>query len=684
MVMKMRIILGEFQKLIYQKSLFIIAVCLIIANACVLVLKSGNSKYDTARYKKFFEQTRGMNTQQVCEYIDSQIEMSFGGVYNYPTSFLYTMKEQAHSVNDYDKYLAMIDSQQSSMAILFADKNSFSYRNIQKTPPAYKSVQEVVPTFDISQGIELALNSPISDAIGIFLVFFFTANIMLKDKECGIIRYFYPLKGGRAKYLGAKIAVSLSVALLIALVIFIENILIGQQIYGLGDLSRAIQSVSGFISCNINLSVGGYLILFLTFKALSYLCFCAFFILICCMCKSNISLYITSLAIITAQVSSYVLISKYSTLGIFRYWNIVNFTQTNEIFSDYRNVNFFGYPISLKISATAIMLGIIVVFSIISIVIFSKYHIRSYKRYKINLPQFKSKVHSRFYYTAYKSLIIRKGIVLMLLIAVITVMSCAMFRRVYNNTDIYYENYTTQLSSQSFEKAKEFIAEKKEHYEQVELKLQTELDKNEPNIFTIGVLSSEINDKEAVLMIQNRANDMEENDCNSSIFYDSGYVRILGIEDKLPNFAFAFVFCIYSALLISPQIVSERNTHRLIFSSQSGKRQYIHDNVIYTLLQAFFTVFILTVPYTSVLLKSYGVQSLDAPIQSVSAMAQFPLDISVWQTLLLAFVARLLLCCAISLAMLKISHISKNNFSATLINLAVFALPIFVAFLLIA
>lgn len=136
MVMKMRIILGEFQKLIYQKSLFIIAVCLIIANACVLVLKSGNSKYDTALYKKFFEQTKGMNTQQVCEYIDSQIEMSFGGVYNYPTSFLYTMKEQAHSVNDYDKYLAMIDSQQSSMTILFADKNSFSYRNIQKTPPA--------------------------------------------------------------------------------------------------------------------------------------------------------------------------------------------------------------------------------------------------------------------------------------------------------------------------------------------------------------------------------------------------------------------------------------------------------------------------------------------------------------------------------------------------------------------
>ena len=94
----MRIILGELQKLLHRKSMFIIAVCLIFANGCILALKSANSENDPALYKAFFEQTQGMSTQQVCEYIDSQIEMSFSGTYTYPTSFLYTMKEQAENV----------------------------------------------------------------------------------------------------------------------------------------------------------------------------------------------------------------------------------------------------------------------------------------------------------------------------------------------------------------------------------------------------------------------------------------------------------------------------------------------------------------------------------------------------------------------------------------------------------
>lgn len=84
-----------------------------------------------------------------------------------------------------------------------------------------------------------------------------------------------------------------------------------------------------------------------------------------------------------------------------------------------------------------------------------------------------------------------------------------------------------------------------------------------------------------------------------------------------------------------------------------------------------------------IILKNYGTQRLDAPIQSVSAMAQFPFDISVLQTLLLAFVVRLLLCCAVSLAMLKVSQVSKSNFSAVMVNLAVFALPILVALLVV-
>ena len=64
-------------------------------------------------------------------------------------------------------------------------------------------------------------------------------------------------------------------------------------------------------------------------------------------------------------------------------------------------------------------------------------------------------------------------------------------------------------------------------------------------------------------------------------------------------------------------------------------------------------------------------------------MAQFPFDVSVLQTLLLAFVVRLLLCCAVSLTMLKVSQVSKSSFSAVMINLAVFALPTLVALLVV-
>lgn len=182
------------------------------------------------------------------------------------------------------------------------------------------------------------------------------------------------------------------------------------QVYGLGDLSRPIQSLGGFIGCNLKISVLEYLLLYVIFKFAAVFTIGAVLSLIAVNTKNTVSFYGISAVILAIEGLTFSLIHPLSKFSIFRYINLISFTRGNDIFCNFKNINFWGYPVPLIPTS----IGAIVVISLICVILaawmYSAKRNLEYKKIGIKLGFGKSeKIHSRPYYTLYKSMIMQKG-----------------------------------------------------------------------------------------------------------------------------------------------------------------------------------------------------------------------------------------------------------------------------------
>lgn len=671
----MRVLIHECRKLLNRQILWVIALCLLLANGCLVFLKTGDRMISPDLYRSFFSEISDMTLSETQMFIETELENTMNETNRYPAMFLYSMKEQAETVAGYSDYLEMISAQKNSMSTLFNAPGTFSYRNIQKTPDAYENVRTVSPIFDVSEGIELALDSPVTDVIAIFLVFFFTVNIMLKDRESGCIRLLFTFRHGRIPLFLNQLSLAVGIAIMTTLLFFGENLLIGSMTYGLGDLSRPIQSVNGYISCNLSLSVVQYLGLFLVEKTAAYVLLTVFFGLVCCFAKNNLVVYGVTGGFLSVSMLTYKLIPETSPLSLFHYWNPILFTQSNEIFSGYKNVNLFGFPVSLKISVMILLLTGIIFFTSLGAFLFAKLKNKDYRTYSLPLPKFQNRVHGRWYYTLHKSLVLRKGMLLIGLLCIVIIGMQVSFSHPYSNEEIQYYNFTTDLEGRTYDDAVQFVEGKLAHYAEVEEEIAVEQQLETPNAYRISVLTFELNDRRAVLRLQKRLDAMAASDCENDIFYDTGYERLFGFDGGSADILYVIILTLFLGMLLSPQIVSDRKMQKIIHSTRTGRRYYLQDNLLFGGFSGVFASVLLSVPYAVQMLQSYGTQGLFEPIQSIGGLTQFPVEVSVLTFLLLILFWRVLAAVLCSFAMLGISALSKNTMTAIMINLAVFTLP---------
>ena len=159
--------------------------------------------------------------------------------------------EQLKAVGTYHQYLQSIDDTAATMTAvsIFADPNSFAYRNILKTPSAYDRVRSVQPVFAPSNGVLLVAQNIPSDILMLFIIFTAVTVIFYKDRESGITGLIKPLRYGRTRLALTKTATVFTVCLFTEGIIFLMNLWIGSVRYGLGDLSRPVQSLAGYLGC---------------------------------------------------------------------------------------------------------------------------------------------------------------------------------------------------------------------------------------------------------------------------------------------------------------------------------------------------------------------------------------------------------------------------------------------------
>lgn len=683
----MRILFCEWKKLLSFRIFWIMLVCLLAINGYIQIDRVKDRYYTPSAYRLFFFEIKNMSLDEIQNYLNDIMRKQNAGEYSaYPMYLIYDMLELSKECQGYPQYLNSIVEQSDNMTSVFiwGGTDTFSYRNIQKTPSAYKSITVRELPLAPSFGLENTFTSPITDCMGIFLVFLAVYAIMLKDSEYGLMPLLYAMPNGRQQLFLKKFIIAAIGACLIALLLFGENLIIGGCLYGLGDLNRPIQSVFGLYSCNLNVSVGEYLILFFLTKMVSYILFASVFSLICIFAKNNIAVYGISAAFCGISFLLYCFISEVSVLNLLHFLNPVQLTQVNEILGTYRNINLFEYPFSLKASSLVLFIFVFAASLGTAATVSAKSRNVQYRTISLRLfHRKKLKVHSRFFYVCWRTLILQKGIVLLFAAIFASGIMSASFARPYSNDDIYYENFTSQYQGKITQQTIDFISEKELHYAQVQQQIEELQRKENVNTYKINLLSSELTDRHALERFKARTEAIKSREKDGELFYDTGYERLFGIDSNNEDLLIILMMMLFLVFLLSPFAASDKKNgmKRILFSTKCGKSGYYKDLILFSILCGAFVSVLFTMPYIWNILNRYGTQGITAPIQSIKAFAGLDYSISVGGMILLMLAVRTVSAAAEAVLISIISSCCRSIMTAYIANFGIFALPPILALL---
>ncbi len=682
----MRILRYEWKKLCGFRLLWILLLVLLCINGYVQISAANERGYTPKEYRSALHYVQKLKPERRMPYIEKQMNAPFAGergIYEY---MVYAeLQDSVSRVTGYADYLEGIDTQAANTAGLsiWGGTGTFSYRNIQKTPPAYSCMKNVTLQLDAEPGLEDALQHPVTDFLCIFLLFLTVSCIMLKDREQGMTPLLYSMPAGRGTLIANKLLLITFCTAGIFLLLYGENLLIGAKMYGLGDLSRPIQSVGSFYECNLPISAGTYLALFSAMKFAAYLVFSMVFAAICAAARNNLTVYAVSGGFCGVSFLLYRFIPALSGWSILHSLNPVQLVRVNEIIGTYRNINLFGYPFSLKISAL-IAAGVFLTTAVCTAsVIFIRRRNHQYRNVLFRFLKRKQRVHGQMYYVCFRSLVLQKGIVPVIAVIFAAAVFSSGFIRSMNSEEIYYEKFTTEQAGAVTDETFRFIIEKQVGYVKLEKEIRTLEQSGEASSFQIAQLWEKMNDRGAFERFRARYNAIRKSKADGQMFYDSGYARLFGLDGNADDLIINLCILLFLCLLLSPFASQDRKTDmvKILYATAAGKRGYRKKLLIYSAVCGIAVSLIFHVPYILHILQKYGTQGLSAPLQSMTEFSQSSPVRSVRTEIAVLFLVRTVSAAVTAMLISLLSGCCKSQITAYIANISVFVLPAALALL---
>ena len=624
--------------------------------------------------------------------------------YLYSEQLLYEKaRDDVGRIVNYPQFLSDIESHAKQMLSVsfFAKPGTFAYRNIQNTPDAYTHLKGTSLSFYPSEGVLLATSSGVIDLFCVLIILILCTVLILQEKEKGLLSLVRPTKNGRGVLLGAKVAAVFLWTAIITALLCISNIVAGAAIYGLGDLSRLIQSVEGFTGSVLKISVLEYLVLFVISKVMSQLVLAAVILLFSVIARNIIFVYGAIIALGGIELALYASISPTSVFSPLKYWNLVSLTQTNGLYREYLNINLLGYPINLAFSSLVVALILLVFFCTASIWIFSKQRNLIWSSGKISaaigrINPFGRKISvSLIYHEAYKIFITHKALLVLCLLALFQWYSYHDVTAPYDSGDQHYKAYVTQMEGPVTAKTLNAISLESDRYNEIfrrqsELAGQYQSGEIEERAFYAmqQPIQSELASYNAFTRIKQQVQYIkqliETRDIRGWIVYDTGYKKLFGANgDYSGDLGQGIILALILTICIAPVFASEytKGTINLISPTLFGRRETMFYRGVLCVLIAITAACAVFLPNLITTLRLYGTSGLSAPLQSIQELSNFPLHLSIGGYLVLLYVIRLLASIAITFAMLGLSVLCRNVVAAMAAGLVIFVLPCAVSLL---
>lgn len=567
--------------------------------------------------------------------------------------FAYQFEYQTNYQSHIDSILE--NGRDLSSKKLFADKDSFSYKSIQKSTEDFSKNRNInlSPVNDLP--VSAVLNYSIGDFILILLCVFLAITFM-SEKNVNLLAN--TCKCGRTKLKLRQLPILILFSFFCALLIYISEILIALKIYNAPlNLLAAIQSSDMFADCILQISFLQLFAMQILFKVLiAVMLALAMWLLIS---LSGNSILVSGIAgiVVAVELLLYKNISAQSNLSFLKTVNIFSLFDYKSI-TEYNLISLFSVPVRADAVIWCIILFLTFITGL-SVVLHAKhnYPIKSPKKafaffYVLTnkLSVLYTRLQSVFYagrYESYKIMHINKGIFVVIAFIAVIGFSFNTNPLVFSSTEAFlndfYEAHGGELNEEVYASIDKMQAELEDVAAEFNLKSEQ---------YSNGEISLEEYElaraKNAAYDTQRKAVDeLTQQTERIAALADKGITPVLINEIGYNNLFFhqsnqpEILLLLCAVTILFSSVFSIEKTSNMItlnHCSKNGRKQLYFKKTLTVIPKTF----VLTaISYFSLIAQNrylYKLEHLNADIHNLQCLQDVGLDLSIAEYIILNFV----------------------------------------------
>lgn len=259
-----------------------------------------------------------------------------------------TLRSTKRHVTGYADYLAGVQAQAKRMAasgVFGKDKNSFTYRNIQKTAKDFRSLDGIQVEFGGNRALETWIGFRGGDVLYLLAILVLVLSFF-EDKRSGLLPLVRACPKGRRTLALERLGILLLASFALTLLLCLLPLVLAFFLYGGTDtLGHTVQSVEDFRTCTLHFTVSQWIGLYLLVKLLcGFLLGLLFWFVLSFLSQMQLA-WLVLLGILGVEYAAWALIAPQMAISVFHYVNLFAYVFPAETLSAYGNMNFFGWPV---------------------------------------------------------------------------------------------------------------------------------------------------------------------------------------------------------------------------------------------------------------------------------------------------------------------------------------------------
>ena len=589
-------------------------------------------------------------------------------------------------VNEYDTvagYTDFLDSVQtkanqlSGISIFQNDETGYDLKNIEVTAAVYAGLDETAIDYYPQKGLYTAISYAFTDLILLASMLVLALLLVRQERDSGLLSLVRSLPAGRLQTALAKLgAFALSLLAVLAL-LYGVNLVYCAASFGLGPLTRTIQSVPALMRCTMQITVGEYLLRFLLAKWAGAFVMGLWVMLAALVARRAAAGWAAALIGPLMMFGIRAAIPATSRLNVIKYANLASLLQTNELLGNYRNLYWFGSPIGLPlVEWTAAVLYSGVLASSFCWVFARVQLLSAVKRGFLLGLRHKTRATSIYKEEARKLLLLNGAVIALASFIGFSVYQGITAESYIGADEIYYAYYMRHISGPFTQKSRAWLEEQGEEFGPM-LETQQHIASGQTSPDTIVAYSS-LQQKFSVYLkvIQQNINSYLKEHPGAWLVYESGYKELFGFTGQA-DVQDALLAGLACAICFSGLFAMERRggMETILCVTPLGRKRTVRAKLAVSAGVAAAIAVSSCLPHLIQVLRDYGLPALLAPAMSISEFESLPSFVTLSDVLLFWLFCRVVACFCMCTITLTLGRAFGNLLPALFVSAVGYGLP---------